>query len=137
MKAVPIKIAPRDNFIDRAVAFVSPQTGMARRQARLWLAFTGGYVGGSRDRRGIRNWRPDADSANAVISPDLPHLRARSRDLVRNTPLATGAVGTVTTSVVGNGLALRASVDRDVLGWSEADATAWRRSSGPRSTAPI
>ncbi len=117
-----------DTFVDRAVAWFSPQAGVERRRARQWLAFTaGGYVGGRRDRKGIRNWRPDELSANAAINDDLASLRSRSRDLVRNTPLATGAIGTVTTSVVGNGLALRASVDRDILGWTEEAATEWRR----------
>ena len=120
-----------DTFVDRAVAWFSPQAGVERRRARQWLAFTGGYVGGRRDRKGIRNWRPDELSANKAINDDLPALRSRSRDLVRNTPLATGAIGTVTTSVVGNGLALRASVDRDVLGWTEEAATEWRRATEP------
>ena len=115
------------NLIDRAVSYFSPRLGLERHRTRQWLAFTGGYVGGRRDRRGTRNWRPGGDSANAAITPDLPELRSRSRDLVRNTPLATGAVGTLTTSVVGTGLALRASVDRDILGWTEEQATAWRQ----------
>ncbi|MDR3126401.1 MAG: hypothetical protein LBT92_02095 [Rickettsiales bacterium] len=40
---------PRLNFIDRAVAFVSPAAGLKRLEARTRLALAGGYIGARKD----------------------------------------------------------------------------------------
>lgn len=113
---------------DRLVAWLSPAAGLERLHGRMKMqAATGGYTGGKRDRRATRNWRPKETSANEDISPDLPDLRARSRDMVRNVPLATGAIATVVTSVVGDGMVLQSQVDRAVLGLSEEQADRWQR----------
>ena len=53
-------------------------------------------------------------------------MRARSRALVRNTPLATGAIATVVTNVVGDGLVLKSKVDAKALGLSKEQAAAWQ-----------
>ena len=49
-------------------------------------------------------------------------LRARSRDLRRNAPLATVALNTIVTSAVGTGLTPRARIDRELLGLTEEEA---------------
>lgn len=116
---------------DRLVAWLSPAAGIERLRSRVTMSAatgTGGYTGGKRDRRATRNWRPKQTSANEDISPDLPDLRSRSRDLVRNVPIATGAIATVVTSVVGDGLVLQAQIDRELLGLTEEQADAWQRS---------
>jgi lambda family phage portal protein len=99
---------------------------MDRLRSRTQLALVGGYEGGRRDRRPLRNWRPKQTSANEDISPDLPDLRSRSRDLIRNMPLATGAIATVVTNVIGDGLVLKSEIDRDALGLDDAGAEAWQ-----------
>ena len=120
-------------LLDRAVAAVSPSRGMARWQQRTQMALggvggrSGGYDGGRKDRRGTRFWRPRDGSAEADVFLDLPDLRARSRDLVRNVPIATGALATRTTNVVGSGLKLIACIDKDTLGISEQQADAMER----------
>lgn len=115
------------SFMDRMLERLAPVTAMERLQARVKMqAASGGYVGGRRDRRATRNWRPRETSANEALSPDLPDLRARSRDLVRNTPIATGALATVVTSTVGDGLVLKSQVDRAVLGLTPEQAEAWQ-----------
>lgn len=113
-------------FRDRITALLNPAKGAALLQQRAVSASLGGYVAGSRDRRSMRNWFTTETSANEDISPDLPKLRARSRDLVRNVPLATGAISTVVTNVVGDGLVLQSLVDRNVLGLSQEQADAWQ-----------
>lgn len=95
--------------------------------ARARLQGLGGYEGGARDRRGTRNWRPRAGSADADILPDLPTLRARSRDLARNVPVACGAISTNVTHIVGDGLRLQAAVDRDYLGLDDDAADQWEK----------
>ena len=118
----------RPTIVDRLVGWVSPVAGIERLRARTMMAVAGGgYQGGRRDRRATRKWRPAETSANADILPDLPDLRARSRDLVRNAPIATGAVATAVTNVVGEGLTVQSTIDRELLGLDEAAAKAWQR----------
>jgi lambda family phage portal protein len=117
-------------FIDRFVGWVSPQRGLERLHARASLSAMigiGGYTGGARDRRPTKMWRPFAGSADSDTIPDLPALRTRSRDLVRNTPIATGAIATVVTNVVGDGLQLQPELDGDALGLHEAAVEAWEK----------
>jgi len=85
---------------------------------------SGGYRGGRKDRRQMRNWRPKGGSADADTLLDLPDLRARSRDLERGAPIAAGAIATTTTNVIGDGLQLQASIDGRVLGLTPAQADA-------------
>ncbi len=88
---------------------------------------TGGYRGASGSRRALRQWPTLARSADADTLPNLDTLRARSRDLVRNAPIAAGALNTVETSVVGTGLKLQSSIDREVIGLSIEKAREWER----------
>lgn len=115
------------NWIDRAIEYIDPKWGADRARNRAYLALVGSYEGGRRDKRATRNWRPSQTSVNEDLHWDLPHLRARSRDLVRNVPLAAGAISTVETNVVGDGLVLRAQIDADFLGITEEAADEWER----------
>ena len=119
--------AVKPTFSDRVVSYFWPEAGVRRHKARTMLAMTGGYTGGRKDRRATRKWRPEENSADADTLPDLPDLRSRSRDLVRNTPVATGAINTVVTSVVGEGLQVKPEIDREFLGLTEEGATAWEQ----------
>lgn len=91
------------------------------------LALTGGYSGASRQRPALRHFTPPAADADSDTVGDLDTLRARSRDLVRNAPLAGGAINTLVTNVVGTGLTLQARVDAELLGLDEDAAAAWQR----------
>lgn len=86
-----------------------------------------GYRGARRDRRPTRNWNPSPGSANADLLADLTTLRARSRDMARNVMVAAGAINTVTTNVVGEGLVARPMIDRDALGLEEDAAADWEQ----------
>lgn len=86
-----------------------------------------GYRGARRNRRPTRDWTPPAGSANADVLPGLDTLRARSRDMSRNVMVASGAIQTVTTNVVGEGLVLKPAIDREFLGASEDDALEWEQ----------
>jgi len=116
---------PAPTRLDRAIAAVFPQYGLRRYMARRALALQGGYSGARRDRSGTQNWKPGGGSADADLLGDLAELRERSRDLVRNNPLARGAIRTNVTSVVGPGLKLKSQIDRAVLKLSDTEADAW------------
>lgn len=117
--------APAANWLDRVVTFFAPGLGLARHQARAHLALTGGYTGARRDRRQTESWRTHKLSANAALLGDLPTLRDRTQDLVRNNPLAAGAVNTNVTNVVGTGLVPQAEPDAAHLGITEDEAAAF------------
>lgn len=115
--------------VDRVIAWLSPKHGLSRWQTRTMMALggVGGYDGGRRDRRATKRWRPAGGSADADTIADLPDLRGRSRDLVRNVPIATGALATRTTNIVGSGLRLIANIDDKTLGLTEEAADALER----------
>lgn len=64
--------------------------------------------------------KDDIDAHNAT-------LRQRSRMLFMGAPIATAALKRQRTNVVGSGLQLKSTIDRDVLGMSQEDAEAWQR----------
>ncbi|WP_083338232.1 phage portal protein [Ensifer sp. LCM 4579] len=115
-------------LLDRAIAVFDPVRAVRRHQARQVLALsTGGYTGGKKSRRQTQNWNVDGGSANTDTVPDLPTLRARSRDLRRNVPIATGAIATRVTNVIGEGLQVYPKIDRKALGLSVQQAREWNR----------
>jgi lambda family phage portal protein len=124
----PARLAEaRPNLLDRIIEWVAPGVGLTRRRDRAMLDASGGYRGGKRDRRATGSWTPLGGSADADLMPEVDDLRARSRDLARNVPIATGAISTQVVNVVGAGLSPRAAIDRDLLGLDEDQATEWER----------
>ncbi|AWI57176.1 phage portal protein [Sinorhizobium fredii] len=125
-----MKLPPRApmTLLDRAIAVFDPVRAVRRHQARQVLALsTGGYTGGKKSRRQTQNWNVEGGSANTDTVPDLPTLRARSRDLRRNVPIATGAIATRITNVIGEGLKVYPQIDRKALGLSVKQAREWNR----------
>ncbi len=120
-----VKVAP--NLVDRFVAFFDPMQGQRRLQARTHMAMANSYLGADRTRRSFRNWFTTGNSADDDLLPDLPTLRDHSNDLMRNAPIAVGAVNTVVTKVVGTGLAMRPVIDGEYLGLSDDQVAAWQK----------
>ncbi|MGE8334848.1 phage portal protein, partial [Pseudomonas laurylsulfatiphila] len=113
-------------LLDRAISWLSPESGAKRMQARMTMTAMGGYSGASKRKRSLSAWNPSAGSAAADLLPDLPTLRERCRDLERNNPIGGGAINTVVTKTVGTGLALKSVVNRQILGWDEDTARDWQ-----------
>ena len=118
--------AMRPNMLDRVIGYFNPVAGLQRQQARGMSAVMGGYTGASRRSSWGRKWQVSKGDANTDLLPDLPTLRERSRDLVRNNPVATGAINTAVTNVVGSGLRLQSTVDAKALGMSDEEAEQWQ-----------
>ena len=95
-------------------------------QARAFFG-RGGYEGARTDLRELMTWLPGLGSADQDTLGDLPALRARTRDLERNAPLATGALLTRLDNVVGGGLMPTPQIDREFLGLTEEEASIWQR----------
>jgi lambda family phage portal protein len=86
----------------------------------------GSYNAGSRTRRTIKTFTPKVTDADSASLKDLPDIRERSRDLLRNTPIASGAIGTNQVHVIGSGLKLQSRINADALGISEDEADKWQ-----------
>ena len=120
---------PRISRFDRLVAMVAPRYGMRRIAARSAMQFIGysrgGYDAGNSLAKDLQYWNPSVDSAVTDLHPSAWQLRARSRELVRNAPLAGGALDLAVRSVVGEGLKAEPAVDAEILGLTEKQAEDW------------
>lgn len=111
--------------LERAVSVFAPRRAAAMATARFGVQFAGQYTGARRDKQSMRSFNPMPGSADSDSLGDLPVLRARSRDLGRNAPIARGARNTSKTNIVGAGLRVSSCLQREVLGISDAEAEAW------------
>lgn len=139
-RSTSVKRAPhvQPNKLDSAIASLFPKWGYRRMAARyagnMLMNLSGGYKGAS-NRRPYDKWLPGSGSADEDLLGDLADLRERSRDLNRNNGIATGALDTVVTNVVGSGLKPQSQVNAERLGLDPDQAlelqqrmeTAWTR----------
>jgi len=118
----------KPTLLDRVITHFSPAMGIARYNARLKVSAMQdtGYVGASQTLRSMRNWFTDSGSADELVVNELPTLRERSHDAFRNIPIATSAIRTGVTNVVGTGLKLNSMLDAQYLGMSDSKSTAWQ-----------
>jgi lambda family phage portal protein len=110
------------NLIDRAIGFISPVRQVERARARLQLrrievaaSAMSGYEAAKRERAALRYFSASPRTADEDVLPGLDALRARSRQMMMNAPIARGAVQTAVTNVVGAGLRVSAQPDRAAL----------------------
>jgi hypothetical protein len=75
-------------LLERAVNVVSPNARLAMMRNRFLVNFAGQFAGARHDKTSLRNFNAPAGSADADSIGDLQTLRARSRDLGRNAPIA-------------------------------------------------
>jgi len=88
-------------------------------------ANAGAYAGASATNRDVTAWNPSRGSAMADLSPDLPNLIYRNRDIYRNNGVAHAGVQTIIDNVVGTGLRLSARPNYLALGKDKAWAVEW------------
>lgn len=113
------------NILDQVVSFVSPEKGLERKVARAKLdLLNSGYGkhGASTEKNSMIGWDYWGGSADEDIHRHLPTLRQRSRDNYMGVPIATGAIKTMRTNIVGPGLQLKSQIDGDFLGISDENA---------------
>jgi len=79
----------------------------------------------SRSDRSMATWNPPAGSADADLIDELDVIVPRSRDLVRNNGLASGAIQTLKDNIVGSVLRLSAKPDSRLLGWEKEHSAEW------------
>lgn len=122
-KSLP-HLAPQ-NLIDKAITYFAPQIGAKRMAARMQIGALGGYNGARVDTASLNRYNPRAGSAHTDIIPGLSTLRGRSRDQMRNAPVALGAMNTTNSHVIGTGLSYTPDIDAEFLGLTEEEAEKW------------
>jgi len=115
----------QQNLLDKFITYFSPAAGSKRLAHRGQLALAGGYTGARIDKASLANWRVNGGSPTSDIIGDLPALRARSRDQMRNAPIAVGAMNTTVSHVIGTGLTYTPAIDAAVLGLTKEEADEW------------
>lgn len=90
-------------------------------------SISGAYNGASKKRRTIKEFTPKTGDADADLLEDVQTLRDRSRSLLRNTPIASGAIRTNQVHVIGSGLKLQSRINAEAVGMSEDAADTWQQ----------
>lgn len=121
------RIEVRPTLVDRVVGYFAPRAGLGRMQARVAMSTLSGFAGARKDRAAMRAWATPVASADADTLPDLDTLRARSRDLVRNDPVAQSAIATKVVNVVGTGSKVLPEIDAARLGLTPGQKEDWER----------
>jgi lambda family phage portal protein len=101
---------------------------VAKAQAQIMKSFTNsGYSesGASRSKKSMKGWKVNSKTPQEDIDLNLDTLRQRSRDLFMSAPLATSAIKTQRTNVVGAGLKLKGRIDYKFLGITKEQADEW------------
>lgn len=86
-----------------------------------------GDAGASWRKRSLKGFKAHSGSAQEDIDFSNLTMRQRARMLYMAAPLATSAIKTNRTNVVGSGLVLSSKVDRETLGMTPEQAEAWQR----------
>ncbi|RDY28647.1 phage portal protein [Lachnotalea glycerini] len=86
-----------------------------------------GDAGASTIKRALKGFKAQSGSPQEDIDYNNYTLRQRARMSYMGAPIATSAVKTSRTNVIGLGLKLNPKIDRIVLGISAEDAEAWER----------
>lgn len=86
-----------------------------------------GEAGASWRKKALKGFNAPSGSAHEDIDFHNFTLRQRARMLYMAAPIATSAIKTNRTNVVGVGLRLQSRIDRDVLGLSPDQAEAWEK----------
>lgn len=95
------------NWIDAIVGFVSPMAGCSREAWRQNLNQMRNYDAGDTGRMNS-NWRVTNESAEMTDRLSRDNVRARARDLERNSDMANGVLGAYKRNVIGSGYGLQA-----------------------------
>ncbi|MFA9464054.1 MAG: phage portal protein [Velocimicrobium sp.] len=121
-------------FIDSIIETISPKSALNREIKRQQLQMlrkvsNSGYdeSGASHSKSSMKGWNPRSLSPQEDIDKNLYTLRQRSRSLMTSSPIATSAIKTSRTNIVGTGLRLRPTVDAEALGLTHEQATEWNK----------
>lgn len=119
-------------LLDKAAGKVSPVWGLQRARARMSLDALGyyqenGYVTPGSSRKSMKGVTATANSPDHDTIGKLGGMRALSRDLSMNSPLAASILNRHQVLSIGSGLIVQSAIDRDFLGLSTDEAEEYER----------
>ena len=85
------------------------------------------HAGASYTKKALKGFTVSSGSPAEDINANNYTLRQRSRMLYMSAPIAAGALKRQRTNIVGPGLRLKSTIDREVLGLTQEQAEAWQR----------
>lgn len=116
-------------IIENIIETFNPQAALRREVARQKCNYirkitNSGYDegGASHRKNSLKGWKARSESPQHDIDINLNTLRQRSRSLYMSAPLATSAIKSTRTNVVGAGLMLKPVIDFKYLGISSEEA---------------
>lgn len=112
------------NWLDSVIGFISPEWGARREAWRQSLDEMRNYDAGDYS-RGNANWRVINQSAEFTDRYSRDNVRARSRDLERNSDMMNSVIGAYTRNVIGGGYTLQAKTSKDAT--NDIIETAWKK----------
>jgi lambda family phage portal protein len=83
--------------------------------------------GASRNKKALKGWDSTSRTPLEDIDFNLDLLRQRSRSLYMSAPIATSAIKTQRTNVIGSGLKLKCKIDYEFLGITKEVAEKWEK----------
>lgn len=84
-------------------------------------------AGASYTKKALKGFLPNSGSPHEDINENNYTLRQRSRMLAMSAPVCASAIKTNRTNVVGNGLRLKSTINRNALGMSQEQAEEWQK----------
>ena len=116
------------NILDNIIGFISPAAGARREAWRQYLDEQRNYDAGGYDRLNA-GWVAYNQSAEQTDRYSRDTIRARARDLERNSDMANSVIGAYRRNVVGHGYTLRARTSSETRNKQiqEAWIEWWRR----------
>lgn len=112
------------NWIDGAISYIWPEWGAKREAWRRYAEEMRNYDAAGYG-NGSANWRTVNQSAEYTDRYSRDVVRARARDLERNSDMMNSVVGAFKRNVYGSGFSLRPKTGNDVL--DQELSKAWKR----------
>ena len=100
----------KQNFLDKAIGFISPSAGYKR---AMYREATRSYYDAAQMSRENGRWNSTNTTAEVADTMDRNIIRARARDLERNSDFMENLVLPYVNNVVGNGFTLQAKIKED------------------------
>nr|DAS19020.1 MAG TPA: portal protein [Caudoviricetes sp.] len=112
------------SWLDNLISFISPEWGAKREAWRQNLEEIRSYDAGDYS-RGNANWRVINQSAEYTDKYSRDNVRARARDLERNSDMMNSVIGAYKRNVIGGGYTLQVKTGDDEL--NDTIEAAWKK----------
>ena len=112
------------NWLDNLISFFSPEWGARREAWRQNLEEIRNYDAGDYSRGNV-NWRVMNQSAEYTDKYSRDNVRARARDLERNSDMMNSVIGAYKRNVIGGGYTLQTKTGNDKL--NDTIEVAWKK----------